>query len=168
SSLRCLVHLSSYVVDFEDVAVNWTRPDLGPDQYVFFYRDGRPDPYYQHPSYRDHVDLVHSQLMGGDLSVVLKNVTTNDSGTFECRLIQELENQTEESRSESKLLSTIVLKVSDPGEFSVSSESDQTSVFFHPKNQNSENPSANKGDQVRPCESRPVFTCLSCFLFPVS
>ncbi|XP_030018139.1 uncharacterized protein LOC115438577 isoform X8 [Sphaeramia orbicularis] len=99
-------------VDFEDIAVKWTRLDLGSDQYVFFYRDDRPYPYYQYPSYQDRVDLVHSQLMGGDLSVVLKNVTTNDSGTFECRLIQELGNK--EKQFYSKLLSTIVLKVSDP------------------------------------------------------
>ncbi|XP_030018121.1 uncharacterized protein LOC115438570 [Sphaeramia orbicularis] len=100
------------VVDFEDVAVKWTRPDLGPDQFVVFYRDGRPDPDNQHPSYQDRVDLVHSQLMGGDLSVVLKNVTINDSGRFECQLIQKMENQ--KKWSESKPISTIVLKVSDP------------------------------------------------------
>ncbi|XP_030018135.1 myelin-oligodendrocyte glycoprotein-like isoform X4 [Sphaeramia orbicularis] len=99
-------------LNLEDAAVNWTRPDLG--QYVFFYRDGRPDPEEQHPSYQGRVDLVHSQLTDGDLSVVLKNVRANDSGTFECYLIPMLENQTEGSRSEPKLLSTIVLKVSDP------------------------------------------------------
>ncbi|XP_049424307.1 putative butyrophilin subfamily 2 member A3 isoform X2 [Epinephelus fuscoguttatus] len=66
-------------------AVEWTRPDLKP-QYVFLYRDGNLDPTEQHPSFTGRVELVDRELKGGDVSLTLKNVTSRDSGTYECRV----------------------------------------------------------------------------------
>ncbi|XP_026179842.1 uncharacterized protein LOC113140252 isoform X2 [Mastacembelus armatus] len=64
----------------------WTRPDLDPD-YVFVYRNKRSDPDNQHPSFKERVELKDSRMKDGDASVTLKDVTLNDTGTYECRVI---------------------------------------------------------------------------------
>ncbi|XP_049917544.1 uncharacterized protein LOC126400687 [Epinephelus moara] len=71
--------------DVSNLAVEWTRPDLEP-QYVLFYRDGHFDTAFQHPSFTGRVELVDRELKGRDVSLTLKNVTSNDSGTYECRV----------------------------------------------------------------------------------
>ncbi|XP_038586539.1 programmed cell death 1 ligand 1-like [Micropterus salmoides] len=72
-------------------AVEWTRPDLEPD-YVVFHRDGLSDPTHQHPSFKDRVQLVDRELKDGDVSLLLKNVSSNDAGTYECRVAQEVQD----------------------------------------------------------------------------
>ncbi|XP_026178963.1 polymeric immunoglobulin receptor-like isoform X2 [Mastacembelus armatus] len=67
--------------------VEWTRPDLDP-KYVFVYWNNQPDPVNQHPSFKERVELKDSQMKDGDVSVTLKNVTFNDTGTYECRVLQ--------------------------------------------------------------------------------
>ncbi|KAM4714298.1 myelin-oligodendrocyte glycoprotein-like [Anableps anableps] len=89
------------------VAVVWTRTDLG-KEYILLYRDGRIDPGNQHPFYRNRVDLQDRQMKDGDVSLVLKNVTTNDTGTYQCRV------QTEGSLVRN-LIGTIQLNVRPPG-----------------------------------------------------
>ncbi|XP_054881457.1 uncharacterized protein LOC129355864 [Poeciliopsis prolifica] len=42
----------------------------------------------QHPSFKDRVELLDSNMKGGDVSIVLKKVHARDSGQFECRVIQ--------------------------------------------------------------------------------
>ncbi|KAL7375494.1 hypothetical protein ABVT39_018393 [Epinephelus coioides] len=66
-------------------AVEWTRPDLEP-QYVLFYRDGHFDTTKQHPSFTGRVELEDRDLKDGDVSLTLKNVTSSDAGTYECRV----------------------------------------------------------------------------------
>ncbi|XP_041841912.1 hyaluronan and proteoglycan link protein 4-like [Melanotaenia boesemani] len=73
--------------DGDIVAVDWTRPDLDPE-YVFLYKDRHLDLSHQHPSFQNRVDLQDRQMKDGDVSLILKKVTTDDTGTYECRVFQ--------------------------------------------------------------------------------
>uniref|UniRef100_A0A3B3IJP8 Ig-like domain-containing protein n=1 Tax=Oryzias latipes TaxID=8090 RepID=A0A3B3IJP8_ORYLA len=64
--------------------LEWTRADLK-EAYVF--RDRTPDPDLQHPSFRNRVSLQDGPMWGPDRSVVLQEVTLDDSGTYECRVL---------------------------------------------------------------------------------
>ncbi|CAI5659954.1 unnamed protein product [Oreochromis niloticus] len=66
-------------------AVKWIRADLG-DNYVLLYRDEQLDPENQHPSFKNRVDLQDRQMKDGDVSLVLKNVTTADDGSYNCKI----------------------------------------------------------------------------------
>ncbi|XP_078020820.1 butyrophilin subfamily 2 member A1-like [Epinephelus lanceolatus] len=80
ATLRC------EAADVSILVVEWTRPDLEP-QYVLLYSDGRSDPTKQHPSFTGRVELEDRELKDGDVSLTLKNVTSRDSGTYECRVV---------------------------------------------------------------------------------
>ncbi|KAL7374968.1 hypothetical protein ABVT39_009956 [Epinephelus coioides] len=68
------------------LAVEWTRADLEPPQYVLLNRDGHFDTTFQHPSFTGRVEVEDRKLKDGDVSLTLKNVTSRDSGTYECRV----------------------------------------------------------------------------------
>uniref|UniRef100_A0A669BUN6 Ig-like domain-containing protein n=1 Tax=Oreochromis niloticus TaxID=8128 RepID=A0A669BUN6_ORENI len=68
-------------------AVEWSRADLR-DEYVLLYRDGRFEPDDQHQSFKNRVDLQDRQMKDGDVSLILMNVTINDTGTYECGVVQ--------------------------------------------------------------------------------
>ncbi|KAJ4949707.1 hypothetical protein JOQ06_021216 [Pogonophryne albipinna] len=65
--------------------LEWNRTEL--ERYVFFFRDNKPMESYQNLRYRDRVELKDPEMKNGDASVVLKNVTVNDTGTYHCRVI---------------------------------------------------------------------------------
>ncbi|XP_031175669.1 myelin protein P0-like [Sander lucioperca] len=67
--------------------LEWKRRDLKDDGYVFFYRNQRAYEKYQHLHYRGRVELRDPEMRHGDVSVVLKNVSVNDTGTYDCRVI---------------------------------------------------------------------------------
>uniref|UniRef100_A0A8C9ZY87 Ig-like domain-containing protein n=1 Tax=Sander lucioperca TaxID=283035 RepID=A0A8C9ZY87_SANLU len=72
-------------INAEIILVKWSRPDLKSNKYVFFLRENRPYEKYQLPSYRGRVNLSDPEMKDGNVSVVLKNVSVYDTGTYECR-----------------------------------------------------------------------------------
>ncbi|XP_039861826.1 programmed cell death 1 ligand 1-like [Simochromis diagramma] len=68
------------------IILEWSRAGLG-TQHVVVCRDGQFTPDDQHPSFKDRVDLQDRQMKDGDVSLILNNVTTADSGTYECRVL---------------------------------------------------------------------------------
>uniref|UniRef100_A0A3P9AV65 Ig-like domain-containing protein n=2 Tax=Haplochromini TaxID=319058 RepID=A0A3P9AV65_9CICH len=65
--------------------VQWSRADLE-SEYVLLYRDNLSIPEYQHPSFKNRVDLQDRQMKDGDVSVILRDVTVSDTGTYECHV----------------------------------------------------------------------------------
>uniref|UniRef100_A0A7N6BV89 Ig-like domain-containing protein n=1 Tax=Anabas testudineus TaxID=64144 RepID=A0A7N6BV89_ANATE len=70
--------------DVQITMLEWIRPDLNSDGYVFFYRDERLYKNYLHQSFVDRVELIDPKMKNGDVSVILRNVTDTDTGTYKC------------------------------------------------------------------------------------
>ncbi|KAM9424808.1 V-set and immunoglobulin domain-containing protein 1-like [Pholidichthys leucotaenia] len=68
-------------------AVKWINTYLQPET-VFEYQDGRLVLECQHPLYMNRVELQDRDMTDGSVSVILKNVTTEDSGRYECHVVQ--------------------------------------------------------------------------------
>ncbi|XP_028298285.1 uncharacterized protein LOC114460571 isoform X2 [Gouania willdenowi] len=70
-------------------AVQWNRTDLK-DGYVLLYKDKQLDPDFQHQSYKDRVGLNRTH---SDISLILKNVTADDEGIYEGRILEKQRNK---------------------------------------------------------------------------
>ncbi|XP_039908014.1 programmed cell death 1 ligand 1-like isoform X2 [Simochromis diagramma] len=97
------------------IVVEWSRPDLG-EEYILLYRDEQLDPDDQHPSFKNRVDLQDRQMKDGDVSLILKNVTINDTGTYECRIFTRGANRRKRAHLKSHPISIIYLRVDPPGQ----------------------------------------------------
>lgn len=86
--------------------VKWRRPDQE-DEYILLERDGHIVEYTQHPSFKNRTVLQDQEKKDGNVSLILKNVTTNDAGPFECRVF---------INESYKSISIIYLHVDPPGE----------------------------------------------------
>lgn len=53
--------------------------------FVILYRDKQFDPEGQSEAFRNRVHL--QDVENGDVSLILKNVMTDDTGTYECRFL---------------------------------------------------------------------------------
>ncbi|XP_028419351.1 CD276 antigen homolog [Perca flavescens] len=93
--------------------VEWSRPDLKPDT-VFLYLDGHLDTDDQHPSFKDRVELVDRELKDRDVSLILKNVSRHDAGTYKCLVITD-SRRTKGDIIDSEPIRIIRLQVTDPG-----------------------------------------------------
>ncbi|XP_025760216.1 uncharacterized protein LOC112844786 [Oreochromis niloticus] len=67
--------------------VEWSRDDLGEEEYVLLYRNKQFDPVNQNPSFKNRVDLQDTQMKDGDVSLILKDVTSADNGTYMCCIV---------------------------------------------------------------------------------
>uniref|UniRef100_A0A3B3CD30 Ig-like domain-containing protein n=1 Tax=Oryzias melastigma TaxID=30732 RepID=A0A3B3CD30_ORYME len=85
------------------ILLEWSKTDPV-NKIMFVIRNGRPLPAVQDESFKNRVSLKDPQMKDGDLSVVLENVTVDDTGTYECRV--RLENDPQRNM---KLISTINL-----------------------------------------------------------
>ncbi|XP_026180589.1 sodium channel subunit beta-3-like [Mastacembelus armatus] len=95
--------------------LEWNRADLKSEGYVFLYRNDRSYEKYQHPSFHGRVELRDkSSMKDGDVSVIVRNVNVNDTGTYECRVIISHTGGSQTTRSE--LSQLVILTVTDPGE----------------------------------------------------
>ncbi|XP_026019085.1 uncharacterized protein LOC113019544 [Astatotilapia calliptera] len=95
------------------IVVEWSRADLGKES-VLMYRDKQLDPDHQHPSFKNRVDLQDRQMKDGDVSLILKNVTINDTGTYECRVIMKGANRRKRANLKTSPIRVIYLHVVVP------------------------------------------------------
>ncbi|KAL4008147.1 hypothetical protein ACER0C_001999 [Sarotherodon galilaeus] len=79
------VTLTCRAPNYTNQNFKWSRADLG-DDYVLLYRDEVFVPEHQHPSFKNRVDLQDKQMKDGDVSLILKDVTPADSGTYKCHV----------------------------------------------------------------------------------
>uniref|UniRef100_A0A8C9XUC3 Ig-like domain-containing protein n=1 Tax=Sander lucioperca TaxID=283035 RepID=A0A8C9XUC3_SANLU len=96
------------------ITVEWSRPDLEPE-YVLLTIDGHLDPTYQHPSFKDRVELVDRDLKDRDVSLTLKNVSSIDNGTYECRVKPDGSRRKKRANIDSEPIRTIRLQVTEDG-----------------------------------------------------
>ncbi|XP_067380644.1 V-set and immunoglobulin domain-containing protein 1-like [Channa argus] len=82
-SLPCSAHKNSPIL-----VIEWRRRFQNISDVVSVYRDGQSDPDVEHPSYINRVELKDKQMKDGDVSLILKNLEIQDTGTYECRVIQ--------------------------------------------------------------------------------
>ncbi|KAF1381095.1 hypothetical protein PFLUV_G00170950 [Perca fluviatilis] len=108
------VILPCWAADSFIIAAEWSRPDLE-QEYVLFYRDGHLDPTYQHPSFKDRVELVDRHLKDGDVSLILKNVSSIDTGTYECRVEPGGSRRRKRAIIDSEPIRIVRLQVTEPG-----------------------------------------------------
>ncbi|KAK2813488.1 hypothetical protein Q5P01_000817 [Channa striata] len=93
--------------------MEWTRRDLKSGDYVFFYRDGNSHNSFQHPSFHGRVELKDPEMKHGDVSLILKNVTINDTGIYECWII--ISNSGRTQPAEPQLTNITNLTVTESG-----------------------------------------------------
>ncbi|XP_038164136.1 uncharacterized protein LOC119798652 [Cyprinodon tularosa] len=87
--------------------VEWSRPGEHLE-YVLILRNKNLDPKIPKPGYKGRVEL--KDLQNGDVSLVLRNVTSEDSGTYECYVLK----KTVRRKRAIKPISTITLNVLRP------------------------------------------------------
>ncbi|XP_014906632.1 hepatitis A virus cellular receptor 2 homolog [Poecilia latipinna] len=92
------------------IAAEWSRTDLESEPLLLcrdtIYPEG------QCSCFQDQVSL---QSQGhGDVSLILKNVTTNDTGTYECRVVQMMNDRRKRSNLDIQPIRIFKLRV-EPG-----------------------------------------------------
>ncbi|XP_055369942.1 V-set and immunoglobulin domain-containing protein 8-like isoform X2 [Betta splendens] len=104
------VTLSCHDPEAADIDLfKWKK--LNPEQNVFIWQNQESDYDYEDEldrAFHGRVELKEPTMQNGDVSVVLKNVSANDSGTYECHI-------RDGSMLTHQLISTVVLEVDDSG-----------------------------------------------------
>ncbi|XP_033984199.1 butyrophilin-like protein 2 [Trematomus bernacchii] len=92
--------------------LEWKRSEL--EQYVFYYRDSESMEIFQNQRYRGRVELSDPEMKNGDFTILLKNVSTNDTGTYKCRVITRYNNRWK--RDVREFVHSVLLSVSEGSE----------------------------------------------------
>ncbi|MBN3317043.1 BTNL2 protein, partial [Atractosteus spatula] len=69
-------------VPLQELEVEWLRTD--PDTLVLLFSEGESRPESQHQSYRGRAELFPQEIPRGNFSLMLANVTAEDSGVYRC------------------------------------------------------------------------------------
>ncbi|XP_025761522.1 uncharacterized protein LOC112846280 [Oreochromis niloticus] len=93
--------------------LEWSRPELISQGYVFFFQDQRSYENYQHESFKGRVQLRDSSMMDGDVSVIVRNVRVSDTGIYKCEITTSKTSSGQRVVSEFK--HSINLTVTDTG-----------------------------------------------------
>ncbi|MEQ2282216.1 hypothetical protein AMECASPLE_038212, partial [Ameca splendens] len=74
----------------EIIMVEWTLSKLPPGENVvfFWHKDKGVTSEDQNQAYRGRVELKDAQMTDRNVSVKLKNVSIDDSGTYECKVVR--------------------------------------------------------------------------------
>uniref|UniRef100_A0A3P9DT76 Ig-like domain-containing protein n=1 Tax=Maylandia zebra TaxID=106582 RepID=A0A3P9DT76_9CICH len=108
------------------IVLEWSRADLG-EKYVLLLRDELFDPENQHPSFKNRVDLQDRQMKDGDVSLILNNVTTNDAGRYECRVVQRRAKRRKKAVLKNEPISIVTLRVVPPAR--IKAEADMAALL---------------------------------------
>ncbi|XP_039464676.1 uncharacterized protein LOC120438320 [Oreochromis aureus] len=68
--------------------LKWTKAFLWSEHRIFYWNSDS-DLFDHHPSFKNRVDLQDRQMKDGDVSLILKDVTINDAGTYKCHVLME-------------------------------------------------------------------------------
>ncbi|XP_067380740.1 coxsackievirus and adenovirus receptor homolog isoform X1 [Channa argus] len=101
-TLQCLDHRGG---DIE--LLLWLRQD--PKEDIFVWKHGKMFENPQHPSFKNRVELRDPEMKDGNVSVILRNSSINDIGTYECRV------KNSNKTTPPQLITTITLTVTDSG-----------------------------------------------------
>ncbi|CAK6981145.1 titin-like%2C partial, partial [Scomber scombrus] len=105
-TMPCRAPRNAFIRDVE-----WIRSD--PDRHVYHQRSKRLVTEDQDPSYVNRVQLEDVEMKNGDLSLILKNVSSNDEGRYECRY-KEIKGRRKRAAFDDEPITIVYLKVTGP------------------------------------------------------
>ncbi|XP_019210910.1 uncharacterized protein LOC102076683 isoform X3 [Oreochromis niloticus] len=108
-TLSCRANNNNLVTFLE-----WSKHGLRKG-YLLLYRDERFDLENQHPSFKNRVELQDRQMKDGDVSLILKNVTLDDRGIYECRVETKINRRKRANQDDDPVI-VISLNVVPPGQ----------------------------------------------------
>ncbi|XP_039901982.1 uncharacterized protein LOC120742626 [Simochromis diagramma] len=108
-TLSCRANNNNLVTFLE-----WSKHGLRKG-YLLLYRDERFDLENQHPSFKNRVELQDRQMKDGDVSLILKNVTLDDRGRYECRVETKINRRKRANQDDDPFI-IISLNVVPPGQ----------------------------------------------------
>uniref|UniRef100_A0A3B3WJW4 Ig-like domain-containing protein n=1 Tax=Poecilia mexicana TaxID=48701 RepID=A0A3B3WJW4_9TELE len=100
-----------------ELIIDWSKPDLGENDHVVLYREDQLENEGQNPAYKNRVDLQDREIKNRNVSLVLKNVTINDTGKYECRVFpRESKHRKRSTLKNEPIICNVTLDVSASGE----------------------------------------------------
>ncbi|XP_042370384.1 coxsackievirus and adenovirus receptor homolog [Plectropomus leopardus] len=100
--------------DGDIMIIRWNIPEVNSDEFVFLYHSQTIQKLYMDSKYHNRVELKDPEMKNGDASIVLKNASVTDTGTYECQV--SVNRIGRNRRNEPKLTGIVKLQVTDSGE----------------------------------------------------